>query len=483
MSSSGIYDYSTTAANNNAAPPNGAPEGSTNGGTKGRDVNNILRQIMAELAQFIRDSPWIDLFAGLTVSQQSSTLLRIASADVTEHLPAGRIVQMVGSSTLYGTVTSAEFTGGNTDVTVIEHTGAGVPGSLTQVNVSLLTADAHPADLQARNYAIDGDFEVWRLGTSITSATPFNNADGNGFTAVHYLLSDGNDIVDISRDTSVVPLGSPSSCKFDIETANKKFAYFQPIENATAVQLRARIVSLGVKAQRTGTSPEALRLALIGWTGAANAITHPISAWGAAGVNPTLATDWEYARTPVANTALSTSFAQYKDEGLVVPDAVTNLGILIWLDDVTTTVGDFLHLAQLQLNLGPRLAAWNPIPLAQTEALTQRYLYATVPRNVAPQDNGHSFQGAIFTNSPAEAVPAIMCRHPVVMLQQPSVQIINPTTGTVGQINVGGTAGAALGNARVIQFDEYGGRIDNNTVVGGANGIYFAHILVDARYF
>lgn len=40
-----VQDYSTTAASNNAAPPNGAPEGMTPG-----SVNDTIRQIMADVA-------------------------------------------------------------------------------------------------------------------------------------------------------------------------------------------------------------------------------------------------------------------------------------------------------------------------------------------------------------------------------------------------------------------------------------------------
>lgn len=42
-----VSDWSTTASNNNAAPPNGAPEGMTPGG-----INDVLRQIMADVRAF-----------------------------------------------------------------------------------------------------------------------------------------------------------------------------------------------------------------------------------------------------------------------------------------------------------------------------------------------------------------------------------------------------------------------------------------------
>jgi hypothetical protein len=43
--SAGVTSYSTTPANNNSAPPNGAPEGMTPG-----SVNDVIRQVMADIA-------------------------------------------------------------------------------------------------------------------------------------------------------------------------------------------------------------------------------------------------------------------------------------------------------------------------------------------------------------------------------------------------------------------------------------------------
>ena len=47
--------YSTTAASNNSATPDGWPEGMAPS-----DVNNCAREMMARLREFYVDSEWID---------------------------------------------------------------------------------------------------------------------------------------------------------------------------------------------------------------------------------------------------------------------------------------------------------------------------------------------------------------------------------------------------------------------------------------
>ena len=51
----------------------------------------------------------------------------------------------------------------------------------------------------AKNYVINGDFRVAQRGTSFTSATAPANSDGNYLLDRWIVLSDGNDIVDVSK--------------------------------------------------------------------------------------------------------------------------------------------------------------------------------------------------------------------------------------------------------------------------------------------
>ena len=77
-----VSDYSTIPANNNATPPNGAPEGMQAGQT-----NNVIRQVMADVRGFYDE---YRLSAYKTVStQRISTTTLAADPHLTVDLTAG----------------------------------------------------------------------------------------------------------------------------------------------------------------------------------------------------------------------------------------------------------------------------------------------------------------------------------------------------------------------------------------------------------
>ncbi len=107
---SGIRNWSTTAGNNNATPPNGWPEGMAPS-----SVNNSARQGMADVRSWYEDFMWIDW--GFTHTFVTSTQFRISGTNVTSNFVVGKRVRAVGSSTgtIYGTITVSSF---STDTTI-----------------------------------------------------------------------------------------------------------------------------------------------------------------------------------------------------------------------------------------------------------------------------------------------------------------------------------------------------------------------------
>lgn len=106
----GIELYSTTAASNNSAVPNGWPEGMAPSG-----VNDAGRQMMAAIRTWYEDAEWIKW--GDTTAYVASTQFKIAGSNVTTRYTVGRRVRAVGSSTgtIYGIITASAF---STDTTV-----------------------------------------------------------------------------------------------------------------------------------------------------------------------------------------------------------------------------------------------------------------------------------------------------------------------------------------------------------------------------
>lgn len=126
-----VETWSTTASSNDAAPPDGFPEGQTPA-----SLNNSARELMAALATFVRQLPWVKLTTGLTLVRNSATQFQLSGTDVTSIFPVGRRLREIGATTVYGSVASSSFTGGNTLVNVTNDASADIPTSLTAVDVA-----------------------------------------------------------------------------------------------------------------------------------------------------------------------------------------------------------------------------------------------------------------------------------------------------------------------------------------------------------
>jgi hypothetical protein len=232
------------------------------------------------------------------------------------------------------------------------------------------------------NGIINGDFMVWERGISFVAAA--NNDDS--YTADRWiLLSDGNDIVDVTRqagdtDTSIYSIG------LDVETIDKKFGIVQIIEqkNCSALgDIPTAAVSLSFKAKVAGSGKlDNVKAAVISWSSTADSVTSDIvSAWNVEGTVPTLATNWTYENT-AANLSVTTSWAEYKIENISVDTAGTNnVAVFIWSDVTDTDAGDFLYITDVQLEPGATANAFKREGVRTTLANCQRYFLNYVEGN------------------------------------------------------------------------------------------------------
>lgn len=242
-----------------------------------------------------------------------------------------------------------------------------------------------------RNLAINGQGAVAQMGTTFTAATPyFTNDDDSYCLDQMILLSDGNDIVDVSQETTEVPEGAYSSIKFDVETANKQFAYFQPIEAKEAAKIIGGVGSLSFKMKKGGSNAtlETFRAAIISWSSTADSITSDvIGTWAGAGTDPTLASNWTYENTP-SNLTLTTSFQTFKIENVSIDTAsTTNVGILIWCDDTDATVGDIAYLGDIQLEEGAIATPYEQRDFKDELQRSQRFFNKSFPYATRPDSN------------------------------------------------------------------------------------------------
>lgn len=130
---SGIKDYSTTPASNNAAPPNGFPEGMAPA-----SLNDGMRQVMADIRSWYEDPAWVNY--GGTFTYSSGTVFLVVG-DQTARYAVGRRVRATGTTpfTVEGTITVSTYSAPNTSVTVVWDSGS-MNNTLNAVFVNMAEA-------------------------------------------------------------------------------------------------------------------------------------------------------------------------------------------------------------------------------------------------------------------------------------------------------------------------------------------------------
>tara|TARA_Y100000296_G_C5162488_1_gene252659 strand:- start:223 stop:1404 length:1182 start_codon:yes stop_codon:yes gene_type:complete len=271
-----------------------------------------------------------------------------------------------GSGTVTGTGALTSIAPG-ADGQVLTSTGAGSPPAFESVS----------APLSNRNRLINGDFQISQLYgtdtiTSLDDDTGANN-DNSYILDRWKLVSEGNDIVDINQ-SNTAPTNQLYSMRLDVETVNKKFGIAQTIEQQNCIDLIGNAVTFSFKAKVSATTKlDNVKAGIIAWSSTADAVTDDIvSAWGAEGTNPTLASNLTFENTP-ANLSVTTSWATYSVSANIDTSSTTNIIVFIWSDVSDTTAGDFLYITDCQLEVGSSATTFERRDYASELARCQWY--------------------------------------------------------------------------------------------------------------
>jgi hypothetical protein len=348
------------------------------------------------------------------------------------------------------------------------------------------SADGSAWDVVARrNRLVNGDM---RVNQRVTMPTTDNSYCLDRWR----LLLGAANAATVAQETADVPSdGSKRGCRLTVGSGNNnKFGIFQVLEFLDVADLRGKSVSLQAKIKATAGITD-VRMAILEWTGTADAVSgDPISAWNAAGTNPTLSAGWAYLGTP-ANVSPTTSWATYRVEGVAIGASANNLAVFVWCDDTgTTTTTDILRITDVQLEEGAVCTDVERRPFVQELTWCERYYAKSYSLSIAPGAasnleeiigvaNGAvaaSTAGSLFT----PAAPYFRVR----MRATPTVTLYNPSTGATGSIFVGlassrgGVTASSPSTVRPYQFLS----VDNTSATAIASGaVIQVHYAADAE--
>jgi len=243
--------------------------------------------------------------------------------------------------------------------------------ALTEVDLARLNDNVFPATGSFSNRLINGNFSVAQRGSSFSGGT--SNADDTYTLDRWYVLSEGNDTIDVSR-SSEAPTGSRYSILLDVETTGQKFGIAQIIEGVNCAGLIGSTATLSFKAKVSNARIDTVKAAIVSWSGAENNVTSDIiSAWNADGTTPTLIANATFENTP-ADLGVTTSWATYSLTADIDTASTTNVIVFIWSDDATNPIaGDFLYLTDVQLEIGDTVTPFEHRSYGLEEAMCARY--------------------------------------------------------------------------------------------------------------
>ncbi|MFD2207225.1 hypothetical protein [Kiloniella antarctica] len=213
----GIENYSTTPANNNGAPPNGAPEGMTPGA-----VNDVMRQIMADVRTQAEEGCWFNW--GHTPTYVAADKFSV-TGDQTADYTVGRRVRLLDTTEKFGVITVSAYTS-LTTVTVVLDSGSLVAPTVVSLGIDPLVLEQGglaTKDTVDTAEIVDGAVTAAKLASGLT----INAVDAEArstlarldFTQAsqHSLDRQDNDngITDVFTDDSDIDTGASVSEIYD----------------------------------------------------------------------------------------------------------------------------------------------------------------------------------------------------------------------------------------------------------------------------
>ena len=380
-----IKNFSATAASNSLPPPDGFPEGQA-----ASTYNNSARELMAAIRRQHEQAEWIDL--GDVPTYISGTSFSVPN-NRTAVYQVGRRIRIVDGvpATFYGTITASVF-GSVTTVTVALDSGA-IAASVAAVAVGLVSvtnssvsssnisgtiptakiADGGitPAKLANsglelgafRNKIINGSFDIWQSGTSISSGV-----SANTYTADQWIAFAVGAAVTVSQSAG----GG--------FTAGTNCLLFTGAASNTYVDLIQRFEAAEVQKFKNGNITVSARIFNgTGSTIAANSLTFVVAC-------PTATDNWAGANQRLGTTLThaAISNATWGQVSITFnPSGYTDIdkGMSVAFRFNALLAGQTIRVSEVQLEAGATITPYEQRSVAAERFLCMKF-YQTIGRGI-----------------------------------------------------------------------------------------------------
>lgn len=356
---------------------------------------------------------------------------------------------------------------------------------LREDNHGIITTGVHGAgtdhllstgDIARKNAIINGCMRVAQRGISFTAATAPLNSDDTYLLDRWILLSDGNDIVDVSQVVRATPNGAYAECKLEVETANKQFGLLTILEARDAARFIGKTVSLSFKARMAAAddNTHSLKAVILSWDGAADIVTSDVvDTWQA---SPVYVANWTAENTPASKT-LTTTEQTFKVEGVAIDTAsIKNIAVFIFCDQTDGAVDDAVIITGVQLELGSIATLFEFRLFEQELSLCQRYYQKSYPYVSIP---GSDMTGNMGASQVAVHIAFLLGWGFIVSMRAVPTISIWSRIGTSAKVTLFDTAGdigtvVTAGQATEHGIGYMGDSGDNFTVGKGYDWHYVA---------
>lgn len=258
----------------------------------------------------------------------------------------------------------------------------------------------------------------------------------------------------------------------------KRIGLAQIAESADIRDLRAQAVAMAARVRCSAS--QAIRMAILEWTGAVDAVTSDVvDAWNSATFTPG---NFFIAGVNVIATGASTpTAATWTDLTQITGTfgaSLNNAIVMVWTE-ATLAQHATLDIDQIQLEPGAACGPFARRPLGEELALCRRFYWKSFPMTTAPAQNAGTNGCLVFPSQGASVNTRVQHAFPETMRATPAVTYFNPgaanamardfdagadcsLTVTLGgsafhservvSFLLGAPAGSAVGNALVVHL-------------------------------